>query len=150
MKLSGWIGLGLGAYYVIAGLGYALTSEFVNGFPLLITAAIGIGVFGGYAYLTVRRGEQALAAGEAAAEPVEPHIGSTIWPFGYALSAIGIVVGFLAYQPMYAVGGVLFVAATVGWFADVRHQWRHSHEEPPEAGAPPGPDTTPLPGESIV
>lgn len=150
MRLSTWIALALGTFYVVAGFGYALTSEWVDAFPLLITAAIGIGLLGGYAFLAVKRGEQALATGEEISEPIEPHIGATIWPFGYALSAVGFVVGFLAYQPMYAVGGALFIAATAGWFADVRHQWRHSHEEPPEPGPPRGPDTTPLADEGIL
>lgn len=150
MRTSTWIGVGLGVFYLIAGFGYALTSEFVNGFPLLVAAAIGISLLGGYAYLAVRRGEHVLAAGEAVEYPVEPHVGSTIWPFGYALSAVGIVLGFLVYEPLYAIGGLLFLAATAGWFADVRQQWRHADEEPPEPGPPLGPDTTPMADEEIL
>lgn len=150
MRLSTWIAFGLGVYYLIAGFGYALTSDFVDGFPLLMAAAIGIGLFGAYAYRAVRRAEQAMAAGEEPVEPVEPHIGSTIWPFGYALSAVGLVIGFLAYQPMYAVGGILFVAATAGWFADVRHQWWHSEDEPSAAEMPHGGGPAPATGERIV
>jgi hypothetical protein len=150
MRLSSWIGLGLGLFYLVAGFGYALTSEFVDGFPLLIAAAIGISVLGGYAYLAVRRGERALAVDGDFEEAVEPHIGATIWPFGYALSAVGFVIGFDAYRPMYAVGGLLFVAATAGWFADVRRQWAHAEEEPPEPGPPLGPDTTPMVDEGIL
>lgn len=150
MKVSTWIGLGLGAFYLVAGFAYALTADFVNGFPLLMAAAVGIALLGGYVYLAVRRAEVAVAAGTEAAEPIEPHVGPTIWPFGYALSAVGIVLGFLVYQPLYAIGGLLFLAASSGWFDNVRHQWRHAHEEPPEPGPPRGPDTTPLPGEGIV
>jgi hypothetical protein len=150
MRLSSWIGLGLGLFYLVAGFGYALTSRFVEGFPLLIAAAIGISVLGGYAYLAVRRGERATAAEGEFEEAVEPHIGSTIWPFGYALSAVGFVIGFDAYRPTYAVGGLLFIAATAGWFADVRGQWAHAEEEPPEPGPPLGPDTTPMVDEGIL
>jgi hypothetical protein len=150
MRVSTWIGLGLGLFYLVAGFGYALTAEFVDGFPLLMTAAVGVALLGGYAYLAVRRAEQAVAAGSLATDPVEPHVGSTIWPFGYALSAVGLVLGFMTYKPLYAVGGVLFLAATSGWFADVRQQWQHSHEQPPEPGPPRGPDTTPLPDEGIL
>jgi hypothetical protein len=150
MRLSSWIGLGLGLFYLVAGFGYALTSEFVDGFPLLIAAAIGISLLGGYAYLAVRRGERALASGGNLGEELEPHIGATIWPFLYALSAVGFVLGFNWYRPMYAVGGVLFLAATAGWFADVRRQWLHAEEEPPEPGPPLGPDTTPMVDEGIL
>lgn len=150
MKVSTWIAFGLGVFYLIAALGYGLTAEFTNGFPLLVMAGIGIALFGGYAFLAVRRAERGLAAQEELADPVEPHIGPTIWPFGYALAALGIVAGFLAYQPLYIVGGALFLASSAGWFADVRHQWRHSHEEPPEPGAPFGPDTTPMADEGIL
>lgn len=143
MRLSGWIGLGLGLFYLVAGIGYALTSEFVNGFPLLIAAGIGISVLGGYAYLAVRRAERALASGSAAQEPTEPHVGATIWPFGYALSAVGFVLGFHAYRPMYAVGGLLFLAATAGWFADVRQQWSHNNDEDGELDEPVQPGDRP-------
>lgn len=149
MRLTTWISFGLGLFYLVAGFGYALTSEFVEGFPLLMAAAVGIALFGGYAFLAVRRGERALAGAEDDVEPVEPHIGSTIWPLGYALSAFGLVLGFLAYRPLYAVGGILFLASSAGWFADVRHQWRHSDEEPPDPGPPRGPDLTPIAEEGI-
>lgn len=150
MRVSTWIGLGLGAFYLVAGFGYALTSKFVNGFPLLMAAALGISLLGSYAYLAVRRAERAAAAGDEADEPVEPHVGPTIWPFGYALSAVGLVLGFLVYAPLYGLGGLLFLAATVGWFDDVRRQWLHAHEEPPPPGPPSGPDTTPLVDEGIL
>lgn len=150
MRTSTWIGVGLGLFYLVAGFGYALTADFVDGFPLLVVAALGISLLGGYAYLAVRRGEQALASGGTAEYPPEPHIGSTIWPFGYALSAVGFVLGFLVYEPLYIIGGLLFVAATAGWFADVRRQWRHAEEEPPEPGPPVGPDTTPMADEGIL
>ena len=147
MRLTTWIAFALGAFYLVAGLGYAATSEFQDGFPLLMAAAVCIAAFGSYVFLTVRRAERALAASEELREEVEPHIGSSIWPFGYALSAVGLVAGFLAYQPLYLVGGGLFIASTFGWFADVRRQWQHAEEEPPSPGPPRGPDTTPLANE---
>lgn len=150
MKLSSWLGFGLGLFYLVAGFGYALTARYVDGFPLLMAAAVGIAILGGYAYLAVRRAEAEVAAGGEAEEPVEPHVGSTIWPFGYALSAVGFVLGFLVASPLYILGGVLFLAATTGWFDDVRQQWQHADEEPPEPGPPFGPDTTPMAGEGIT
>lgn len=150
MKLTSGIVFALGIFYLIAGFLYAATSEFVDGFPLLMAAAIGAAAFAGYMLLAVRRAEREVAAAEEATEEVEPHIGSTIWPFGYALSAVGLVLAFLVYPPLYIIGGGLFLLATAGWFADVRRQWRHSEEEPPEPGPPRGPDTTPMADERLV
>ena len=135
MRLTTIIGFALGAFYLLAAFLYAATSAFVDGFPLLVAAAVGIAAFGGYMLLAVRRGEQSLAASEQAEEEVEPHVGSTIWPFGYALSAIGLVLGFLVYPPLYVIGGVMFVAATVGWFTEVRRQWQHDDDADDDADA---------------
>lgn len=150
MKLTGRTAFGGTLFLLAAGFAYALTSDFENGFPLLMVAAIGVALLGGYIYLAVRRAEQVPATREEVEEPLEPHIGATIWPFGYALSAVGFVLGFLVAQPLYALGGLLFLAASAGWFEDVRHQWRGAEHEPPEPGPPLGPDTTPMADEGIT
>lgn len=150
MKLTGRTAFGGALFFVIAGLGYALTGTFEGAFPLLMVAAVGVALLGSYIVVAVRRAEHELAAGDEANEPVEPHVGPTIWPLGYALSAIGFILGFLLYTPLYVIGGLLFLAATAGWFADVRHQWHHAHEEPPEPGPPSGPDTSPMADEGIL
>lgn len=150
MRLTGRTALGGVLFFLVAGFAYALTGNFENGFPLLMVAAIGVALLGGYIYLAVRRGERAEAAGSEAHEEIEPHVGSTIYPFGYALSAVGFVLGFLVASPLYALAGVLFLVATAGWFADVRRQWLHAEEEPPETGPPYGPDTTPMADERIT
>lgn len=150
MKLTGRTSLAGALFFVLAGICYALTSTFVEGFPLLIVAAIGVAIVGAYLFMAVRRAEREVASGAELHEEVEPHVGSTIWPLGYALSAVGIVLGFLYAAPFYALGVALFLAATAGWFDDVRHQWRHAEEEPPEPGPPLGPDTTPAPDERIT
>lgn len=150
MKLTGRTAVGGVLFFLVAGFAYALTGDVENGFPLLMVAAIGVALLGGYIYLAVRRAEYAEAAGGETHEEIEPHIGSTIWPFGYALSAVGFVLGFLVSSPLYALGGALFFAATAGWFADVRRQWHHAEQEPPEPGPPLGPDTTPMADERIT
>jgi hypothetical protein len=150
VKVTGRTAFAGTVFLVIAGFAYALTGTFESGFPLLMVASIGVALLGGYLVRAVREAEQVVSAGHAFEEEVEPHIGATIWPFGYALSAVGIVLGFLVYAPLYVLGGLLFVAATLGWFADVRHQWRHADEEPPEPGPPLGPDTTPMVDEGIT
>ena len=150
MKLTGWTAFGGALFFVAAGFCYALTGNFVNGFPLLMVAAIGVALYGGYLTVAVGRAEREVATGGEADEPVEPHVGPTIWPFGYAVSAVGFVLGLLVSDSFYALGGLMFGAATAGWFADVRHQWQHAEEEPPEPGPPSGPDTTPMADEGIT
>lgn len=150
MRLTTGIAFALGAFYVLAGFLYAATSEFVDGFPLLMAAAIGIVALATYLLLAVRRAERALAASEEAGEEAEPHVGPTIWPFGYALSAVGLVLAFLVYPPLYIIGGALFLLSTAGWFADVRGQWLHGAQAPSEPGPPRGPDTTPTADERVA
>lgn len=150
MKMTGRTAFGGALFLVVAGFCYALTGTFSAGFPLLMVAAVGVALLGSHVALAVRRAEQEVAAGDESADEIEPHVGPTIWPLGYALSAVGLVLGFLVYTPLYILGGLLFLAATAGWFAAVRHQWRHADEEPPEPGPPLGPDTTPMADEGIA
>jgi hypothetical protein len=150
MKLTGRTAFGGALFFLVAGLCYAFTGTFVDGFPLLMLAAACVAALGTYIVLAVQRAERQVATGGEAAEPVEPHVGSTIWPLGYALSAIGFVLGFVVSDAFYALGGLMFGAATAGWFADVRQQWLHAAHEPPEPGAPYGPDTTPMADEGIT
>lgn len=150
MNVSTRIGFGLGVFYVIAGFAYYFTGYEAEGFPLLLMAGVGISLFGGYTYLAVRRAERELAAQQVAHEEVEPHVGPTIWPFGFALSAVAIVVGFLTSSWVLIIGGVLFIAAATGWFTDVRRQWHNVAPSGPDHGKPRGADTTPTEGESVT
>ena len=131
MNVSSRIGFGLGLFYFVAGIAYYLTGHEAEGFPLLLMAAVGAGLFGLYTYLAVRAAERQLAAQQELLENPEPHVGPTIWPFGFALSAVVIVVGLLWSPWVLVPGGALFVAAALGWFADVRRQWRHEQHGVP-------------------
>lgn len=150
MNVSSRIGFGLGLFYLIAGFGYYFTGYEAEGFPLLLMAAVGISILGLYTFLAVRKAERELAAQKVAHEEVEPHVGPTIWPFGFAISAIGIVVGLLSAHWVLVIGGALFVAATVGWFVDVRRQWHHVPVSTSDHGQLRGADTTPTEDESVT
>jgi len=63
------------------------------------------------------------AADTAADE--EPHVGPTIWPLVFAVSAIGLVLGAVAVRWALLPGAILFVLASVGWVLDVHRQWHH-------------------------
>ena len=63
-------------------------------------------------------------ATETAAD-AEPHIGPTIWPLVFAVSAVGLVLGTVAFRWALLPGAILFVLASVGWVLDVHRQWHH-------------------------
>jgi hypothetical protein len=94
MKMTGRTAFGGALFLVVAGFCYALTGTFSAGFPLLMVAAVGVALLGSHVALAVRRAEQEVAAGDESADEVEPHVGPTIWPLGYALSAVGGIVFF--------------------------------------------------------
>lgn len=150
MKLSSRLFLALGAFLLVSLAIYAWHSREYEGVLLSITVAVAALIFGGYAALVVRRSHAALttppAEGEAATEespagePLaavghpgadagveldEPHVGPTIWPLVFAVSAIGIVVGTVGNRWVLVPGGILFLAAAVGWVRDVHQQWHH-------------------------
>lgn len=150
MNVSSRISFGLGLFYLVAGFAYYFTGYEAEGFPLLLMAAAGITLLGAYAFLAVRKAERALAAEEESLEEVEPHVGPTIWPFGFAISTIAIVVGLLSVHWVLVLGGALFVAASTGWFLDVRRQWHHAPAGVADHGQLKGADTTPTDGESVT
>src|SRR6266508_3044636 len=48
----------------------------------------------------------------------EAHVAPTIWPFGFSIAAVMLVLGLVVNRWLLAVGGVLFFLAAVGWFRD--------------------------------
>ena len=54
------------------------------------------------------------------------HVPPTIWPFGFSVAALALVVGaVVATKVLVPLGLALFAAAAAGWFADVRRTARH-------------------------
>ena len=118
--------LGLALFLVAAGSVYGLTSHELVGTPLLLISA-GCSAYIG---LFVRREVRAAAAAEThgdahRGDEAEPHVGPTIWPFVFALAAVGLALGAIFNHWLLAAGGALFAAAAVGWSIDVGRQWRH-------------------------
>jgi hypothetical protein len=141
MTLFSRIGMGLGAFLIVMGIVYGLAAREYEGFTLMLTVAGGALLVGTYLTRAVQRARAALAAQVAGGGPgageTEPHVAPTIWPLVFALSMIGLVIGAVGYPWALAGGGVLLVAALVGWSLDVRRQWRH-HDHAVAAGAADG------------
>jgi Cytochrome c oxidase subunit IV len=98
-----------------------------------------VGVVIAFTYLgyTLRQATKR-AAQELAADPsaeiggVElEHVGPTIWPAVFSVSAIVLALGAVTIKWLLIPGGILFVASALGWFRDVRHQ-HEAHDGPSE------------------
>jgi hypothetical protein len=136
----------LGAFLLGAGVVYGVLAGDYEGLTLSLTAAGGALLFGGYGNSALHRARTTLgsapestpsaedSATPPATEPppvaetaadAEPHVGPTIWPLVFAVSAIGLVIGAVSVRWALVPGAILFVLASVGWVLDVHRQWRH-------------------------
>jgi cobalamin synthase len=113
------IGLILGVLFLIDSFVYLGLQSNKQGFVLILFTGVGFAYLGCYALLAVRK-----ARHEAAEEGLgEPHVGPTIWPLVFAVSAVVMVVGILVTPVILVIGGILFVVAAVGWISAARKQW---------------------------
>jgi hypothetical protein len=129
MTLLARIFTGLGTFLIVIGVVYGLVAGEYEGATEMLTVAGGGLLIGVYLTRAVQRASAVVAAQAAGAGPgagdTEPHVPPTIWPLVFALSMIGIVFGSVGPRWALVPGGVLLVAALVGWSLDVRRQWRH-------------------------
>ena len=126
--LSGFLLVAAAVYWTMSYTGTAQNRD-PAGPALLAVAAIGFGYTGLVLWAAARRADR-----EAAAEQAGPggehaavaHVPPTIWPFGFSIAALALVVGaVVATKVLVPLGLALFVAAAAGWFADVRRTARH-------------------------
>ena len=138
MTLLARIFTGLGTFLIVMGVVYGLVTGEYEGATEMLTVAGGGLLIGVYLTRAVQRASAVVAAQAAGAGPgagdTEPHVPPTIWPLVFALSMIGIVFGSVGPRWALVPGGVLLVAALVGWSLDVRRQWRH-HDHAAGVGA---------------
>ena len=136
MRLATRILFGLSGFLLLAAVVYwtmSYTGTTQNRDPagpaLLAVAAVGFGYTGLVLWAAARRADR-----EAAAEQTTPgpegatmaHVPPTIWPFGFSVAALALVVGaVVAAKILIPLGLALLVAAAAGWFADVRRTARH-------------------------
>jgi len=134
MRLLTRILFGLGGFLLTAAAVYWLMSyggagRDPAGPALLGVAAIGFGYTGLVLWAAARRADREAAAEQTAAAPegaTVVHVRPTIWPFAFSIAALALVVGaVVATRVLVPLGLALFVAAAVGWFADVRRAHRH-------------------------
>jgi len=128
MSTFGRLGLILGLLFVIDSFVYLALQNDKQGWVLIMFAGLGFAYLGCYALLAVRRAKRETAAEELG----EPHVGPTIWPLVFAVSAVVIAVGILVTPVILVIGGILFVVAAVGWITAARRQWHVEGHEPGE------------------
>ena len=105
--------MALAAFLVIAGLVYGFTSHERGGTTLLLVAGVTF-LFLGLVARTEARHEA-----EGASSEEEPHVGPTIWPLGFAVSAVIIALGLIVDAWILIAGAVVFALSAAGWFRDV-------------------------------
>jgi Cytochrome c oxidase subunit IV len=132
MKTASRAVFGLSAFLGTAGLIYVVTSRERTGGTLMLMCSVAFGYVGIILRGVARRAELREGAAATQAEEKAPeleHVGSSIWPFGYSIAAVTLAAGLVVARWLVAVGVVLFLTATIGWFVDIRHQ--HQHAEHP-------------------
>jgi uncharacterized membrane protein len=133
VKIASRVTFGLSLFLGTTGVVYLLTSYEKQGTVHLIVAAVAFAYIGLVTRAAARQAEavppedRSSILKEEAAELPEGEIEPTIWPVGFALAVVGLVLGVTVQHWLLIVGGLLFIAAAVGWFQDIRRQHRHAH-----------------------
>jgi hypothetical protein len=126
--LSGFLLLAAAVYWTMSYTGTAQNRD-PAGPALLAVAAVGFGYTGLVLWAAARRADREAAAKHAAPgaeQATVAHVPPTIWPFGFSVAALALVVGaVVATKILVPLGLALFAAAGAGWFADVRRTARH-------------------------
>jgi len=130
MRLMSRIFVWLGVFLIVTGVAYGLHSGEYEGPTLILAAAGGALLIGGYLVQGVQRASAAAADQPSSAAGEEPHVGPTIWPLVFALSMIGLIVGAVGSRWVLVVGAALLVVAGAGWVLDVHRQWQHHYHSP--------------------
>ena len=143
MNLIYRLGLVLLVIFGADSVVYWYTQHEHEGFALLMMTAVGFGILGLYATLSLRAARRGSGEGTEAGEEEEPHVGPTIWPFVFSISAALITVGLLAMHWVLVPGALVFAAAAIGWIREARMQWRHPAHEPAEAASGPHTEASP-------
>jgi Cytochrome c oxidase subunit IV len=105
----------LAGFLVVAGIVYLFTSHEKAGGPLLLAGG------GTFAYIAlVARAESRRSAGdEGGTEAEEPHVGPTIWPFGFSIAAVLIALGFIVNRWIFLPAAIAFAVSAAGWTREV-------------------------------
>jgi hypothetical protein len=115
MRAIARICIGLAVFLLVAGTVYVLTAKEYAGATMFLIASA---TFWFIAFVTrsIARGE---GQEEEAGGDEEIHVAPTIWPFGFAISGVLLLLGFIVSQWILLLGAAAFVVSAVGWFRDI-------------------------------
>ncbi len=113
------VALSLAAFLFVAAVVYGVTSREPTGTTTLFVASVTFAYLG----LVTRN------AGKRETEEPEPlvHVGPTIWPFGFAVSAVLLVLGLLVTPWLMILAVIGFGSSAAGWLRDVDRSRRAEH-----------------------
>ncbi|MGZ5306088.1 MAG: aa3-type cytochrome oxidase subunit IV [Actinomycetota bacterium] len=112
--------LSLGAFFAVAGTVYGLTSHEQMGTSLLLVIA------GTWIFLGLVSRNVAHQAVEGGAGEEEPHVGPTIWPFGFAIAAVIIALGIIVTTWLLIAAAIVFTVSAAGWLREVARSRAHA------------------------
>ena len=120
MRTASKICLGIGIFLGVAGGVYAFMSGERAGITnLLVTALTLCGLF--LVFLRVARQEE-----EGAEGSIEVHVAPTIWPLGFAVTAVLLALGLIVSPWILILGAAAFAASAGGWLRDVARSQGHA------------------------
>ena len=133
MRVASKVAFFLSVFLLGAAGVYWFTAYEPMGASMLLVSSVGFGYISLVTRGAARRAErpaggQQEAAIEQAEVDVEENIAPTIWPFGFSLAAVALVLGVVLAKWLLVLGALLFIASAAGWFNDVRRQ--HAHPAP--------------------
>ena len=118
MSTASRVWLSLAAFLVTAGTVYGFTSHELAGAPLLIVCAAAFCYLGIVARRAARRSSGDGGEPETGSEEAV-HVAPTIWPFGFSIAGVVLVVGFIVSPWLLALGVILFSVSAGGWLREV-------------------------------
>jgi hypothetical protein len=122
VKITSRVAFSLGLFVLTAGAVYWFTAYERTGATMLLILSIGFGYLG----LVTRGAARAGDAGTPSAPEESVHeeevVGPTIWPFGFSVASVLLVLGVVVNRWLLVPGGIGFAVCCLGWFRDIRRQ----------------------------
>ena len=134
MKRVSRVLVAIAVFLTVDAAVYLLTARELTGGPLIAMTAVSLAFLGLVLWVVAHRATREVEEhpGEVGAVTLD-HVGPTIWPVGFALSAALLAIGLVTVVWLVILGAGVFLASMVGWFIDIRNQ--HKHEPAPDVSA---------------
>ena len=122
MGTASRIWLFLAAFLVTAGAVYGFTSHELAGAPLLLVCGATFCFLGLVARSVTRRFPE---SGDDGPSAEEVHVAPTIWPLGFSVAALILMLGVVVSRWFLALGVVAFALSAAGWLREITREPSH-------------------------